>query len=793
MKRDTIFVSYSRSCASDIACRDELVRHLEIVLGFGSELRVFADPRIEIGEEWERRIHKELDRALVVVMLVSSDFLDSKFVRSVEIPRTALAARRGELTPACLYVRPSAVKHFSLPVVDPEDGNFQARLIEYQGINDPKRPAMSLDDVEREELLVQAAEEIAKLARERVDTARRAEEARRREAEAAQLGEPRQSEAASHPQDEPKSRQAARGTEATLVGPIALGLAAAAAAFYLAVWAAGGMGRSRASGGGSHLTAEQIRVVLDVPLAKDGRAHTKDLSLDLTGRVLADGAGQKVEGLELVSDKRSTPIKVGVEQDGTFGLKFAPARDALETVGFRVVGLGEVGGGLEVVQDTKRPTLSWLSTPGGGLPMTDAAIAVRVEARDSHLASVHVNSEAMTKVSGDLFEVEGVELVEGENTIRVEALDHAGNSAELVEIVVRDTTRPSFKEANSGVPDEASVGDELDLVFEFDEPCKHVSFDGVELKTDGALATGTVTVPDGSGVWRPELVVSDLAGNTRREALTIKRAMRPLSPGGWRVLDATPVDGWAKRVEDPTTGVVFVLIPAGKFTMGSPESEEGRNDREGPQHEVTIASPFYLAETEVTVAQWARVMGEQEGASSEPALPVVDVSWDDAVKFCEKAGYRLPSEAEWEYACRAGTTTPFSFDGGEEGLLKHGWFFRNSGHAELPAGTDWNFGKVTGEWGCSVQTVRQKVPNAWGLYDMHGNVFEWCQDTWRNNYKGAPRDGSAWGEDGSGYRVYRGGSFDVTARVARSAYRVYWHPSIRFGLLGFRPAKGTTD
>lgn len=132
--------------------------------------------------------------------------------------------------------------------------------------------------------------------------------------------------------------------------------------------------------------------------------------------------------------------------------------------------------------------------------------------------------------------------------------------------------------------------------------------------------------------------------------------------------------------------------------------------------------------------------------------------------------YRLPCEAEWEYVCRAGTTTRYSFGDDESKLGDYAWYSENSGSETHPVG--------------------QKKPNSWGLYDMHGNVLEWCQDKWHDNYNGAPSDGSSWDESGSSsLRVYRGGSWSRNAGDCRSAIRYYDVPDFRYGFLGFRLLK----
>ncbi len=230
-------------------------------------------------------------------------------------------------------------------------------------------------------------------------------------------------------------------------------------------------------------------------------------------------------------------------------------------------------------------------------------------------------------------------------------------------------------------------------------------------------------------------------------------------------------------------GIKLVLISKGTFMMGSPESEEGRRENES-QHEVTISNDYYLGAYEVTQTQYQTVIGNNpscyQGAlvgNQNADLPVENVSLDDAVEFCKKltelpeekkAGrvYRLPTEAQWEYACRAGSKTIYSFDD-EEGLLpEYGWFKRNSSQR--------------------THTVGLLEPNAWGLYDMHGNVWEWCSDWYGEYPKGAVSDptGPTMGTD----RVNRGGCWLYLAANCRSASRNWAKSSYQDGLLGFRVA-----
>jgi formylglycine-generating enzyme required for sulfatase activity len=220
----------------------------------------------------------------------------------------------------------------------------------------------------------------------------------------------------------------------------------------------------------------------------------------------------------------------------------------------------------------------------------------------------------------------------------------------------------------------------------------------------------------------------------------------------------------------------FTLIPAGEFEMGSPSNEANRDDDEGPVHQVTIKNAYYMGSYEVTQAQWRAVMGSNPSYfTGNDNLPVEKVSWDDVQEFVKKLNakegtdkYRLPSEAEWEYACRAGTTTRYSFGDSESNLGEYAWYDDNSGGETHPVG--------------------QKKPNPWGLYDMHGNVWEWVQDTWHSDYDGAPSDGSAWAGSGA-YRVYRGGSWNDLARYCRAAYRYFNVQGYRSSYLGFRLVK----
>jgi len=215
----------------------------------------------------------------------------------------------------------------------------------------------------------------------------------------------------------------------------------------------------------------------------------------------------------------------------------------------------------------------------------------------------------------------------------------------------------------------------------------------------------------------------------------------------------------------------LVRISAGKFMMGSPESEKDRQVDEGPQHKVTISRPFYMGITEVTQEQYAAVMGKDTSNLKGAKNPVVQVSWNDAVGFCKKLSaetrrtVRLPTEAEWEYACRAGSKTAFCFGDDEKQLGDYAWYRDNSGGKTHP--------------------VAQKKPNAWGLYDMHGNVLESCGNWYADSYANAKAVDPQGAASGS-LRISRGGSWNGIAKYGRSADRFKGTPGNRHNTLGFR-------
>ncbi|MEO1618819.1 MAG: formylglycine-generating enzyme family protein [Planctomycetota bacterium] len=242
-------------------------------------------------------------------------------------------------------------------------------------------------------------------------------------------------------------------------------------------------------------------------------------------------------------------------------------------------------------------------------------------------------------------------------------------------------------------------------------------------------------------------------------------------------------------------------IPAGDFVMGSPESEAGRFDREGPAHEVTLSRGFWMMDTPVTQELWEHVMGENPSRFFHPHRPVELVDWNACASFCEKLGtmlggsFELPSEAQWEYACRAGNQAAtyageLQIRGERNGpvLDPIAWYGGNSGvDFDLEDGHDssgWPEKQYEHQL-AGTRIVGQKQPNDWGLFDMLGNVWEWCHDGKRRYTNEAVLDpmGST---DANADRVFRGGSWGDHAQGARAAYRSAYRPGYRDSYLGFR-------
>ena len=311
---------------------------------------------------------------------------------------------------------------------------------------------------------------------------------------------------------------------------------------------------------------------------------------------------------------------------------------------------------------------------------------------------------------------EGGKRYEGRTTVEAKARGKTKAVVALAEVI--DTPAPAAEPEP-----EATQEEEPPAESEKETPSEEPSVEEPPVAPDG----GTVDEPGESAV-PPR---GTRAGETRNLML----------PGG--------------------ASMAMVWCPAGRFLMGSPAGEKGRYDDE-LQHWVTLTKGFWMAKNEVTQRQWKSVMGYNPSLFIMDELPVANVTWNECSDFCRKLGLQLPTEAEWEYACRAGRTDAFGVVGDS---FDAGWLQGNSGAGPHPVG--------------------KKRPNAWGLYDMHGNVWEWCGDRLGNYLPGEVTNplGPAVGS----WRVVRGGSFMEPSAKCRSASRGGNWPGVRNGATGFRP------
>ncbi|MEW6745536.1 MAG: SUMF1/EgtB/PvdO family nonheme iron enzyme [Planctomycetota bacterium] len=334
--------------------------------------------------------------------------------------------------------------------------------------------------------------------------------------------------------------------------------------------------------------------------------------------------------------------------------------------------------------------------------------------------------------------------------------DHLDAEPPTVELL--DAQGRPFKGERQSVSEESLS---VTVVARDNRALSRLTVNGEEKRLDVGAKEARVTanVPLRVGENRFVAEVADRSGRTAKATLTVEWSAAPVFAGfTYRGKNA---QGKHEYVHEKT-GLEFVYIEPGTFMMGPPDGEAGR-DSDEKQHQVTITKPYLIAKYEVTQEVWQKVMGSNPSHFKQGGkYPVENVSWNDVMEFCKKVGLELPTEAQWEYACRAGTTTAHAGD-----LDAMGWYDKNSGSSTHPVG--------------------QKSPNAWGLYDMHGNVWEWCADWYADYPTGSITDPA--GPVRGSQRVLRGGCWLNNAGACRSAYRTTPQPEWGNTGSGFRPAR----
>lgn len=474
----------------------------------------------------------------------------------------------------------------------------------------------------------------------------------------------------------------------------------------------------------------------------------------------------------------------------------------------RIAYPGAVPLDLEVVQDSRDPEVELLTPTASAVRLNTSSTEVKVRVTEAHLNQVLIDgvpvlpSEADASVYSTVLPLP----VDGEHAALIRAEDFTGRRTRLGISVLRDTTPPqrlpSFPAAGSAIETSANV----EFRLTFDEDLRSYTVGDTERALDNAFPRigFSLKAPAVAGPWRVSGLAVDTAGNSAPFSLDLIAVApepppvvaavvtpEPVTsepevseqesepepahpsadvtlgrdvPNGWTVLQPADSGRWASRAKEPRSGIVFRLIPSGSFVMGSPKNETDRRDEER-QHMVTLTRPFYLAETETTQEQYRRITGDSPSKFRGAELPVERVNWEAATAFCESIQCELPSEAQWEYACRAGTQTPIS-----SGSTIRGESVNFLGASSYPRGKSLNRRRTVRADGSDEKLIQ---PNSWGLYHMHGNVFEWCRDTYAAKAYRTHQGSDPVHTGPGGPHVIRGGSWETPGWDCRSAARNY--------------------
>jgi formylglycine-generating enzyme required for sulfatase activity/serine/threonine protein kinase len=555
---------------------------------------------------------------------------------------------------------------------------------------------------------------------------------------------------------------------------------------------------------------------LDQDLGRERRLDTREMTVKLTGRV--ENVDPAAGGVLRVTRNGKRSGDYALEADGRFELELGLKRNQREALEL-AHGPGTLA--FEVVQDSEEPVLSIVEPAEARRRTNQDSFDLAVKVTEANLANVALGGRALAPGPDDTWVAASVGLArEGENPFAITARDRAGTERKLDLSVWRDTQGPERESAEPADGAEVEGGMPLTLVVTFDEPPASATLAGSKGIREGDRARFELDVPPGEGRFEWKGEARDALGNSATFSWAGTRPTKPKVrvPDGWEVVDATSgFGGWAKKVREPKSGIELILVEPGTFQMGSPANEEGRDDDE-TQHHVELTKAFYLGETEVTVGHWKRYASESgyvteaergEGgytvvsdgswqevswvdwANPLPAFmydwddrhPVTLVSWNDARSFCRHFGFVLPTEAQWEYACRAGTKTRFSWGDDEDGCKGRGNFADVSAKNRISVWATSSFD----DGHAFTAPVGSYSANAWGFRDMSGNVWEWCGDGYRADYQSLSAKDPF--QQDAELRVLRGGSWSFMPRDCRAADRYSFGPSARYSGGGFRVAR----
>ena len=770
-ERRQLFISYSHRDGEWVERLRRMIRPLEQRYG----LERWDDSRIQAGGLWRQEIEQALASASVALLMVSADFLASDFVTLSELPPLFRAAKQEGLRILWLPLRPSLWKHF------PE-------IEQYQAVIPPERTLAEMESVEQERAFVQIAELILSTFREQEERLARLKKeeaellAREREAEEARLALERQAEV----ERLERERLAQEQKEAAELEREALERQA----------------REREA---QERQAEQER------LAREGEERRRQ-------------DAERLEAERQAREQAEIQARAEAERWKAEAERLARVNKALERRAQQEQAARELSHSAKNDRQERlqRYELEFRRAINAQYPLDSYSIdglrrfQQQLELDDQDVAKIKESLIGESLISGPLI----VEPLIIESQMAAKRAEDERKQAEqqqpqpqpqrqaAVKRVLGPRESPAIEEKQLQLREEQSVAEkpQINQVRPlYDSLSRQPSF--------RPLSRRQLLISAATAVPVVALGINALKQQQNRAELTSYSV-------GWLVRQG---DRWEKKTKPievqayqqklaPGVALTMVEIPAGTFLMGSPPGEEGRDvyasldsdlkkslgiegrDAEA-QRRVTVPA-FWIARFPITQAQWklvARLGKIERELNADPSnfkgpeRPVENVSWQDAIEFCRrlskltKRNYTLPSEAQWEYACRAGTITPFHF--GETLITELANYDGNYTYGQGPQGA----------YREQTTNVGSFPANAWGLQDMHGNVWEWCLDRWHPSLAKAPTDGSAWQEPApevakqyQDWRLLRGGSWDNDPGYCRSAYRDRLQPVSVDGLVGLR-------